>query len=206
MKKHGFLKFFVCICQNVSVFAMYFWCIWSVFGMYCMYLAECVWIDATNNFSCKKYKQIHTIQTHSYKYKHDIHTKIHTLYIQNKSVTMCMYAHVCACMCLYFFVFCMYVCIIALFWVQTCIRMYVYVSVCINSLSLFTSVYPWAVGLHRVSQVAEHTRKGVFVWHFVLFFKGPQPGSLWATQWPTCWCSTGGCLSRVRHDGRTRPA
>ena len=94
-----------------------------------MYLAECVCINATSNFSCKKYKQIHTIQTHSYKYKHDIHTKIHTLYIQNKSVTMCMYAYVCACMCLY--CVCMYVLLhyFGCKHVSECMCMYLYVSI-----------------------------------------------------------------------------
>ncbi len=76
--------------------------------MYCMYLAESVCIDVTNNFCCRKYKQIHTIQTNT----DIIHTPILPKYIKNTykisqllCVYMCMYMHVYACImsvCLYF--------------------------------------------------------------------------------------------------------
>lgn len=181
--------------------------------MYCMYLAECVCIDATNNFCCRKYKQIHTIQTNT----DIIHTPILPTYIQkyiqNKSVTMCIYVYLCACICMYmpmciyvYVLLCYYVYLCAciyMIWCASCMCMYLHVSVCINWLSLFTRGYMCAVGLHWALRVAERTRRDHLFWNFVLFFKGRQPGSLWAKPWPTCWCSTGGCLSRARHADRT---
>ncbi len=204
-----YLYVFVCI------FVLFLY----VFCMYCMYLAECVWIDAPSNFWCKKYMQIHTIQTHTY----IIHTQIlhhtYTKYIQNNPVTMCIYVYLCACICMYFPFVCMcmyfHACICLYCVCMTASKdmicracymcMYVHVYVCINWLSLFTRGYMCAVGLHWASRVAERTSKDYFFWNFVLFFKGRQPGSPWAIPWPTCWCSTGGCPSRARHADRTRP-
>ena len=204
-----YLYVFVCI------FVLFLY----VFCMYCMYLAECVCIDAPSNFCCKKYKQIHTIQTHTY----IIHTPnlhhTYTKYIQNKSVTMCIYVYLCACICMYFpfLCMCMYfhacICLYCVWmtaskdmiWRACCMCMYLHVYVCINWLSLFTRGYMCAVGLHWASRVAERTRRDHLFWNFVLFFKGRQPGSPWAKPWPTCWCSTGGCLSRARHADHTRP-
>ena len=143
---------------------MYFCCIWYVFDLYCMYLAECVCIDATSNFSCKKYKQIHATQTNTYKYKLDIHTLIHAQYIQNTSVCMCMYAHVYECICLYC-VWCMY---FALFFgcidVSACISMYLHVSIHCHSSPV--------VILERLSYIVYHklqsTLRGV-IYYEILF-------------------------------------
>ncbi len=128
---------------------------------------------------------------------------------------MCIYVYLCACicmympMCIYVYVFlCYYVYLYAciyMIWCASCMCMYLHVSVCINWLSLFTSGYICAVGLHWALRVAERTRRDHLFWNFVLFFKGRQPGSPWAKPWPTCWCSTGGCLSQARHADRTRP-
>ena len=67
-----------------------------------MYLAECVCIDAPNNFCCRKYRQIHAIQTNTGIIHTPIFPKYIQKYIKNKSVTMCLYVHVYACICLYF--------------------------------------------------------------------------------------------------------
>ena len=118
------------------VLVLYFFVFFYVFCMYRLYLAECVCIDAPSNFSCRKYRQIHAIQTNT----RIIHTPIFPKYIQkyikNRSVTnnnllcacMCMYLHVFACIwsvffaCLYFFASKdMHV-------VCVCICMYLYVS------------------------------------------------------------------------------
>jgi hypothetical protein len=107
LKKNELVYVKACICMYLSVFELYLKCILYVFCLFCMYLAECVCIDATNNFSCRKYMQIHTIQTNTGKYRNDIHTQYIHKYIQNTSVSMCMYAHVSVCICLY--IVCMYV-------------------------------------------------------------------------------------------------
>ena len=90
-EKSSFLIFGVCTCLNLYVFVCFFVLLLYVFCIHCMNLAECVCIDAPSNFSCKKYKQIHTIQTNT----RIIHTPILPTYIQkyikNKSVTMCIY-------------------------------------------------------------------------------------------------------------------
>ena len=116
--------------------------------MYCMYLAECVCIDAPSNFCCRKYKQIHTIQTNTF----IIHTPILPTYIQkyiqNKSVTMCMYVHVYACICLYFVCMSVFFSSKDMIWRACCMCMYLHVSVCISWLPLFTRGYICAVGLH----------------------------------------------------------
>lgn len=108
--------------------------------MYRMYLAECVCIDAPNNFCCRKYRQIHAIQTNT----RIIHTPIFPKYIQkyikNKSVTMCMYVHVFACICLYLVcIFCM-----SVFFLhpKTCM-LYVYVFACICMYQVTVTVHPW---------------------------------------------------------------
>ena len=193
------------MCMYLYVFVLYFFVFFYVFCMYRLYLAECVCIDAPSNFSCRKYRQIHAIQTNT----RIIHTPIFPKYIQkyikNKSVTMCMYVHVFACICLYLVcIFCMSV----FFCIQRhacCMCMYLHVSVCIGWLSLFTRGYMCAVGQLWASRVAEQTRRDHLSWNCALFFKRRQPGSPWAKPWPTCWCSTGGCLSRARHADRTRP-
>ena len=132
---------------------------------------------------------------------------------------MCIYVYLCACICMYFpfLCMCMYfhacICLYCVWmtaskdmiWRACCMCMYLHVYVCINWLSLFTSGYMCAVGLHWASRVAEQTRRDHLFWTFVLFFKGWQQGSPRAKQWPTCWCSTRGCLSRARHADRTRP-
>jgi hypothetical protein len=107
LKKNELVYVKACICMYLSVFELYLKCILYVFCLFCMYLAECVCIDATSNFSCRKYMQIHTIQTNTGKYRNDIHTQYIHKYIQNTSVSMCMYAHVSVCICLY--IVCMYV-------------------------------------------------------------------------------------------------
>ena len=113
------------------VFVLYFFVFFYVFCMYRLYLAECVCIDAPSNFSCRKYRQIHAIQTNT----RIIHTPIFPKYIQkyikNKSVTMCMYVHVFACICLYLVcIFCMSVFFASkdMHVVCVCICMYLYVS------------------------------------------------------------------------------
>ena len=171
--------------------------------MYCMYLAECVCIDATNNFCCRKYKQIHTIQTNTDIIHTPILPKYIQKYIQNKSVTMCMYVHVFACICMYNVCMSVFYASKDMIWRACCMCMYLHVSVCIMWLPLFTSGCMCAVGIYWAWRVAEQTTRDHLFWNSVLFFKGRQPGSLWAKPWPTCWCSTGGCLSRARHADRT---
>jgi len=161
----------------------------------------------------RKYKQIHTIQTNT----NIIHTPILPTYIQkyiqNKSVTMCIYVYLCACICMYmpmciyvYVLLCYYVYLCAciyMIWCASCMCMYLHVSVCINWLSLFTRGYMCAVGLHWALRVTERTRRDHLFWNFVLFFKGRQPGSPWAKPWPTCWCSTGaawaGLATQIAH-------
>jgi hypothetical protein len=70
LEKNEFVYVKASICMYLSVFELYLQCILYVFCLFCMYLAECVCIDATSNFSCRKYKQIHAIQTHTCKYRH----------------------------------------------------------------------------------------------------------------------------------------
>jgi hypothetical protein len=173
--------------------------------MYCMYLAECVCIDATNNFCCRKYKQIHTIQTNTDIIHTPILPKYIQKYIQNKSVTMCMYVHVFACICMYNVCMSVFYASKDMIWLACCMCMYLHVSVCIMWLPLFTGGCMCAVGIYWAGRVAEQTTRDHLFWNSVIFFKGRQPGSLWAKPWPTCWCSTGGCLSRARHADRTRP-
>ena len=74
--------------------------------MYCMYLAECVCIDAPSNFWGKKYKQIHTIQTNTY----IIHTPIFTNTYKN---TYKISQLLCVSMCIYVHVFHVYACIMS---------------------------------------------------------------------------------------------
>ena len=116
LKKSRFLIFGVCIWTYLFVFVCIFVLFLYVFYMYCMYFAECVCIDAPNNFCCKKYKQIHSIQTNTY----IIHTinlhHTYTKYIQNKSVTMCIYVYLYACICMYISM-CIYVYVLLCYYV-----------------------------------------------------------------------------------------
>jgi len=111
--------------------------------MYRMYLAECVCIDAPNNFSCRKYKQIHAIQTNTGIIHTPIFPKYIQKYIKNKSVTMCLYVHVFACICMYFVcIFCMSV----FFCIQRhnlMCMLYVYVFACICMYWVTVTVHPW---------------------------------------------------------------
>ncbi len=93
--------------QRLCVFWKYFVCILDVFCMYCMYLTEFVCIDATSNFSRRKFNHIHAIRQIKIKSIQEI--EINT-YKVNKSVCacMCMYVHVCACrmyVCMFFYVY-----------------------------------------------------------------------------------------------------
>ena len=191
------------MCMYLYVFVLYFWFIFDVFCMYSMYLSECVCIDAPSNFWGKKYKQIHTIQTNTYIIHTQIFHKYIQKYIQNKSVTMCMYVHVYACICLYFVCMSVFYASKDMIWRACCMCMYLHVSVCISWLPWFTRGYMCAVGLLWASCVAERTRRDHLIWNSALFFKRRQPGSPRAEPWPTCWCSTGGCLSRARHADST---
>ncbi len=112
---------------------------------------------------------------------------------------MCMYVNVFACICMYNACMSVFYASIDMIWRACCMCMYLHVSVCIRWLPLFTCGCMCAVGIHWAWRVAEQTTRDLLFWNSVLFFKGRQPGSLWAKPWPTCWCSTGGCLSRARH-------
>jgi len=85
--------------------------------------------------------------------------------------------------------------------VCACICMYLYVSGDCHCSPVVVCVHQ--VGIHWAWRVAEKTTRDHLFWNSVIFFKGRQPASLWAKPWPTCWCSTGGCLSRARHADST---
>ena len=116
-----------------------------------MYLAECVCINAPSNFWGKKYKQIHTIQTNT--------CIIHTLilhkciqkYIQNKSVTMCIYVYLCACICMYM-PMCIYVYVLLCYYVYVllcvCITMLLCVSMCMSLHVYACIVSVWLYFMH----------------------------------------------------------
>ena len=175
------------------VLVLYLCFILYVFCMNCMYLAECVWIDAPSNFWCKKYKQIHTIQTHIY----IIHTPnlhhTYTKYIQNKSVTMCIYVYLCACIlhvfsiCMYVYVlWCMYMPVLCLYDCILCIQrhdltcmLYVHVFACICMYHLPVTVHPWLYVCSWATlsiTCCRTNEKGPFVLKFCYIFQRATAG------------------------------
>jgi hypothetical protein len=163
MGSQFFLHVFVSIC-------LYLRCIFDVF---CMYLVCFVCISQNVSVSMRlatfrakntsKYKQYRQIHAHTeIKYIHNTCTNTYNI---NQLLCACMrmYMRVFACIlsvCLYFFT------IFGCIHVSECMSMYLYVSIHCHC-SVFTSGYPWVVGLHWVSQVVEHTRRGNLFWNFV---------------------------------------
>jgi hypothetical protein len=107
-KKHGFLLLlflknlyvFFCICLYLRLRKIiYYVCIMYALYVFC---SMCLYWWP-NNFSCRKYKHIHAIQTNTCKYIHDIQTK----YIHNTSKISQL---LCACMRLYV---CVFACILS---------------------------------------------------------------------------------------------